>query len=790
MTPPTGDTRRASIPPDAPRLLIIGRAGAGKTSLIGGLARAAEVQETTLGARYSDTAGRLRAARDYVYQSAAPPADREYPVRIEPFEAGKVAPGRAWTLVIAEGPPDRELARADAVMFVVDCGAADDEFDRECREFGSFIERFRRDRGRRADEPLLPVFLVLTKADQLAKAGDSRAVWTERLEMAKEELSQRYEAVAASHPGFGSLAVHVAATSVRPPALGTTGPSAGEPYGAAELFAEAAAAARDHADRKTRGEKSIRTMVMAAALLAAGVAGFAAVSPFLRSTFEPAPALAALVGYRNTEAGSPAAYLEPPLAPRIEQLLAIARDPTFGKLSESDRAFVTARLDELNRFQALSERFQRESPPTELRSEADLQRLETLLGQDLKFPGGASEAAWAQSALGKTRDLWTRQIPAIRSAVNGAAAAFDARRQTIDKLFVLGTGPIDWSEWAKSVDATLAAGTPVNPSESLNVPVAANGRGMKAGALLEFAEVAKAAERFNESTRRLQRFRQIAGVSGLAPANGPSLQIPDGFRIDQAPPLWDALVAANPEVAAWGVPDVPDAAVPAVTAAANRTYARLVPTGRALVRGAYGSPNDGPESPNRWRNALDSLAGRPEMKAWNDLARLALRLAGENTDPFAEFQAFVRKDRFELAPQSVDVVFPASARFVPTGSWILFVQPPGGQASKKLFRAPDSPTGDRIRFSAADAKPLTFRPGDLVWAELGVTDATKADLQLTWWANGVRSKVFQFDRLARPPRLHPIDQKAETGQVADGVRIEFQPPGSVPRIPDLMPEMP
>lgn len=772
---------------DLPRICVIGPAGAGKSSLLGAIARAAEVQEKALGARITDVTGSLRGLRDRVYRQAGGNSGQEHRIRIEPIEGDTVVAARSWDLVLVEGEGAGQLGRADAVVFVLDVAADDEATDRQVTEFGMFLDRFRKERGHRADEPLLPVALALTQCDRLVKAGDSRAVWSERLEMRKEEIEQQFNDRVRNQPGFGSISLSTAAVAVRPPAVANSGERADEPIGVAELFRDLLGATRAHAEKKARGELGIRRLVVAAGLVAAAVALFAGLSSLLRNTFEASPAKAALTAYRGSEGPAPVGHLAAPIESKIERLQAISEEPSFAKLSESDRAFVSARLEELKSYRLFTEALSREVAPGEARSVDELNRIESTLRSTLTLPSQHA-STWATSDAANKRELWLQQIPAIKTAVSAATATIDARRQTIDKLFVLGPGPTDWPGWSRKVDETLASGNPVKPDEALTIPHG-SGPALTMKSILSYPEIAKSVERLNESTRRLGAFRSIVAVVGLLPEAGPSLRLPEGFNAEQAPQLWSALLAKYPDLPSWGSPDIPDAGLAAVQSAARAAYAKLVPSGRSLVRSAYGSPNDGPESAARWRTAGERLGNMPSMKAWNDLAKLALRLAGQNTDPMAEFQAFVRKDEFAFEAQAVDLIV-SGASLTPSGSWTLFIQRPGSPVVKKAFKAPDDPKGERIRFTVADSKSAKIRAGDIVWAELSVTDAAKDDLQLTWWANGVRSKLYQFDRLTRQPRLHRIDQKSEEGRLAEGVRLEFLPPGSLPVVPDLMPEMP
>ena len=60
-TDPTTDA------PDAPRLLLFGPPGTGKSSLLGALLQASDTRPAALGARVDDPSGRIAMIRDHVY---------------------------------------------------------------------------------------------------------------------------------------------------------------------------------------------------------------------------------------------------------------------------------------------------------------------------------------------------------------------------------------------------------------------------------------------------------------------------------------------------------------------------------------------------------------------------------------------------------------------------------------------------------------------------------------------------------------------------------------------------
>src|SRR6185312_4864573 len=128
-------------------------------------------------------------------------------------------------------------------------------------EFDRFLRHLETSRSQRAEVGGLPVFLVLTKCDLLAKPGDTAADWMERIEQHKRDVDARFRAFLARREQeagplpFGRIDLHLWATAVKRPALGEHPPRPREPFGVAELFRqtlEEAAAFRERRQRAGR----------------------------------------------------------------------------------------------------------------------------------------------------------------------------------------------------------------------------------------------------------------------------------------------------------------------------------------------------------------------------------------------------------------------------------------------------------------------------------------------------------------------------------------------------------
>lgn len=780
-------SRRIQLPADTPCVLLLGLPGSGKTSLVGALGRAVEIQERSLGNRINDLTQQLRRLRDQLYAPGNPIVANYTsvsPLQVQPFKDGKPDPSQQFHVIIVDCDTNdisnveksqSHVFHADAVLYVMDSSSNDQQVERECAQLGQFLLKFRKLRGRRTDEPKLPVWLVLTKCDRLANAGDNRAVWLERVEMRKEEIAQKFIDIQKLNPApaFGTLQFNIATTGTRQPLLTNALAREDEPFGVAEIFRDAMAAARVHREKKVQSALNIKRLVTAAAMVVAAALLFAILTPIFRTMLTPSAALVALSSYRSAEGTPPAGHLTEPVSQRIERLQAILNDSSFKKLKDSDQTFVRDRIAELEEYREFAAKVKSLPNPTEARNLEELTQIGNRLSHEAVIPPKYSNT-WPTSDAGRSYERIKTQTRDLITSANTAIQLLDTRRQQLDQIFLCADGIPKWPEWNTKSSAALALEAP--PVD----PYAAS-----------LADVANAHKRWTHSRERLSNFREILHSLGMISATGQTLLVNSDFKIAQAPAMLATFAREHPKSKKWGQADIPDAALPAVQASARAAYAQLLKSARTAIAPIHNSAIEGPESPAKWRSAIETSAGNPALIAWNELARIALQLAGFDADPLGQLVSFIHQDEFAISISSIEVIQNldgSTGPLIPTGSLILFVQNPQGQVTKKTFKAPDNISSNRLQFAAADSKPLIYRPGNLMWAELGVTDAAKADLQLTWWANGLRSKYYQFDRLNRAPRLHRVEQKADDGRSMTHIRLEFAPSDALPKIPDLLPE--
>src|SRR5262249_31372996 len=124
----------------------------------------------------------------------------------EPFDRGQ--------------PMRRPILDSDAIVLTVDASASGKQLIEEFQQFGNWLHELHEVRGRRADVADLPVYVVLTKCDLLAKPDYTFAKWLQAIEDAKRKVDEKlHEYLREQIPGFGTVRVQFWATAIKRPAL-------------------------------------------------------------------------------------------------------------------------------------------------------------------------------------------------------------------------------------------------------------------------------------------------------------------------------------------------------------------------------------------------------------------------------------------------------------------------------------------------------------------------------------------------------------------------------------------
>jgi hypothetical protein len=809
--------------------VLFGMPAAGKSSLLGALSQAAQTQEHLLGGRLVDRSRGLAELQQRLYDESPRRTAEEiapYAIDYEPIVPdGKAAAGEHLGAVVIdcdgrvandllvrrqtldedspEGTLAHEVADADGLILMIDAAAPPAQVETDFAEFDRFLRAMERSRGRRTEVGGLPVFLVLSKCDLLAQPGDTAAAWMEHIEQRKRDVGARFRDLLARRaqegtPAFGRIDLNVWATAVKRPALAGTPPRPRDPYGVAELFRQAlAAAAAFHGQRQRSGRRLLWTVGVAGVLVLAMLGGSAGLLLYNRSTRTDA-LRQRIEDFRFLDRGSPAERLRGPVGEvrdKLERLQSIRDDPLFDALPAEQQDFVRGRLEELQSYLDYAERLRRAPRPESLRSEQALTDLQERLKKDLALP----RPDWAGTEAGRLHLARLEDAEALRKAVARARNWHLDNVEQATRLWTLAgytsaAGP-DWPAWSAAVEKLLDPNR--KPPFSPDDPLPGASSALTWATALRFDSVVDAKASGERDRQRLKGLLDLAAALGRVPATPerpPVLVIGPGFKLEQARGRVQQLQRSYPDYGkAFAPANVPDAARPAVRQAARASYAALLSSGRAevlrqLQPGGVGQA----DTAERWEAVRAWLREPEQLASWRVLANLLVRLDDPDAeDPITALADFLGKREFLIDVRSLTLEVPERLGYRPRADAQLRVIHPGSKRNPALaFDPSGEPVRDarrRVRtytYRLAEGRGIKFHPGEQLYAVLALTEGRA----LTWAS--ARSALYPFERLLRPPRLQrETDRYLQAGTLQPGVRLTIHPDDGVPRVPDLMPDV-
>ncbi|HSQ57246.1 MAG TPA: hypothetical protein VLM40_16095, partial [Gemmata sp.] len=436
-------------PVDAPQVLLFGHSGAGKSSVLGALLKAAETEGPRLRAEVLDPSGRLASIRDTIYRGAELERSNteltSYTVRLRPWREGTRPLAEPLTVVINDcsgkaaesliahpepirnqrtaAPLARAVIQADAIMLMVDAAADDDELNEAFEEFDAFLTLIWHAKAGAREVGGFPVLLVLTRCDQLAKPGDTLEKWEERVNQRTEEAWMKFDrflkdaepddSIPSPFLPFGGIDLTVHAVAIRHPRLADSPPREDVPYKVAELFADCFDAAKGRRERARESDirlkwtvrlaMSLLTLLLTAVLIMAFFPP-RAVSPGLAERIE---------GYQRNEPEA-AVRLAYPYISRNKTTLTEFRDSAgFDQVAPELRTFVLSRLKEIEDYETYRGKLLAAVAPGDVRTLEDLSQVESSLRTDLALP---AQYSWGETPAAQLRDKWLKDAAAIRAA--------------------------------------------------------------------------------------------------------------------------------------------------------------------------------------------------------------------------------------------------------------------------------------------------------------------------------------------------------------------------------------
>ncbi len=801
----------AAVAPDALRLVLFGLPAAGKTSLLGALSQAAQTQEHLLNGRLIDRSQALAELQQRVYEERSRPTAEEvvpYPVTFEPFAAnarkqdavlidcdGRVANDLAarreeLEAGTREGTLAHEVLAADTLILVIDAAATPAQVEADFVEFGRFLRLLEEGRGRRAEIGGLPVFLVLTKCDLLAKPTDTAADWMEHIEERKTQVHTAFKEFLAREEEdrplpFGSVDLHLWATAVRRPPLNGVPARPREPYGVAELFRQGLEAAAVFRDRHRRAQRRLMWTVSGAGGLVVVLAALTVGLMFVRS--HP---LEGRIPPNEPNATVRLAGTPEELQARIRNLQDLEQDPQFPSIPPEEQERVRTLVRELRAYANFLSQVRLLSSPETAK---DLEDPEGML-RNLTVPS-EYQAAWADTEA-------VRDWKALRAALDrenlpsppGWYAQLIVEGRDLERA-PSTTNTEDWQRWNDRLTALVnrAKAPPFRANRLL--PDAATAT---YAAVLRYPRVRQARTEWEEKVEApLRRVRDLAVALGLTGERGRPLDVPRGLREFVRVDYQDRLGQLEKQYPDYRqkftLAGLPDVSTVGLRKAAGERYENLIEAGRVeVLRQLRAAPGGNEETLARWRSLLPWLSDPLEFTEWRVLANLLARLHDPRAkDPVAALADFLRRDSFTLDPQQAVLTVPNDpARSIrPAGRLEVFHGAIKNARPAWVFVQEEKEVGDRttrFTFRRGEGGALSYRPGDALLGQLAVK-LNDENWTLTWAVG--RSQLYQFQHLVREPLLHrtdpdyrlnPLDKDPE-------ISLTWVPEGSIPFVPDLMP---
>ncbi|GIW82141.1 MAG: hypothetical protein KatS3mg105_3948 [Gemmatales bacterium] len=427
------------------RIVLFGPPQAGKTSLLAALALVADTQSQALAGRFHALDDDLLELKHRLANGTLLETSDEivpYHVVFQPhssMRAGVVlfdCDGRAANELLRQkrqldgrdnGALGKAILGADAVILAVDASAGPHQIESEFREFDQFLKCFEHSRGKQIAVGGLPVFLVLTKCDLLARPGDSRAAWLDRIEECKSRVGKRFNEFlqhsSARGVPFGSIRLQLWATAIKRPALAEQASDTREPYGVAELFQQCFASAERFRRRARIAGRRLLVTAAGSFLFIAALAGLAVALLLSR----PAPTTTKLEQdirrfKLHEEELSPRARNQRPLD-KLSQLRAFAEHKDFPNIHDEYRDYIRDRIKELEAYRIFADKLNQVPDPAEARTERELDAIRQKL--DAITPPSEYAELWSQSQAMEFKQTMLKEIEAMKSELARIILGYD-----------------------------------------------------------------------------------------------------------------------------------------------------------------------------------------------------------------------------------------------------------------------------------------------------------------------------------------------------------------------------
>ncbi len=799
------------------RIVLFGMPDAGKSSLLGALAQAAQLQNRTLHGRLIDLSHGLVELQRRLYDDRQTETRQEivpYPVVYEPYRDGTDVSARFDAVLydcdgrvanellsqkktldtrVKAGSLAQAVLNADALILTIDASARNEQIEDDFREFFRFLRLLETHRGHSRSVGGLPVYLALTKCDLLARNRMPRKEWEAKIEARRQQVRERFARYLEGNASpqspllsFGSLELHVTPTAVKRPELSETAAHPREPLGVAELFRDCFGSANEF---RRRIESANRRLKWTLASVGGFIAVAASVALFLITTGGPVEKPLALIErvemLQARDKPLPDRLAYELLQKRYDELIALRNDPDFQNLPDDKKNFIRGRIDELLAYQEFVERLTRIPLPERARTLADLTHIENDLSKQAAVPA-SYEKDWVQTEAVLERQRRFSEIESIRAGVEELRTFFTSLKSRADNLLFEKDFHASWKPQADSV---------FDHEKALPFP---RGEGARSVAY-EFDETLAVEKDWLRARLKLETMRDLAAALGLVgdPASAvlelpPILPAADLNRF--ADSRLKQLRQIYPASGKWSLAALPDPLQQELRRKLQRSLDQLTLYGQQAIRARLreGRP-PGDDSPRDWREIAEWLTS-PAMLPTRELFAFVAQLLDPGAeDPVGATAAFLRKPSFEIQIKALMLSVPNNlpqGPFAPGEELLVFLRPQGATSARSTltFRIDRAATMEGVRdkqyrYKLAEGEgKLTFRPLDEFGAELNLKKGDKI-WQFIW--SNARTASYAFESLNRAPYLTAAS--AERGSAADGVALTID--GKFPAVPALLPDV-
>jgi hypothetical protein len=697
----------------------------------------------------------------------------------------------------------------DALVVVVDATWRPAQVDELFTQLNGFLKVLRDQRAADREVGGLPVFLTLTKCDELARRGEAFSEWVARVEREKAKLEARFhewfDDTAGPFLAFGSTELTVAATAARwPEVVGGVADTTGG-FGVDELHAGVLRAARVQHERNVGSRKRLSwTAGIAVGLLSLLLLTLVG----LAATREPAAVdtLAARVRRLQQGFGPPEVRLsDERFARNRQELRAVREAPVFDLLPAELRTFVDDELRQFDEYEGYRRRF--DSPqfsPADLRTAGERAELEAALNTRLAPPAERA-TEWKQTEAVRLWEKWRGDLDRLADAERDVHAWYTAQLARLTELQLADVPSDRWtpSGWRAAVGEAVSRQPPHPPAEPLhgsptvNVP---RGEPLTWAAAYQYERSAVAAEGWRQAAVKLADVRDLADAVGLTvnpqkPEAVLDLPTPSEFArslplaTDRLAVLRDRYPRAADGKAGWVVSTIPGPLQETLgrrlrAAAANGIdhVRRLVAADPAATRGVWAK-----------LAKAGGLLAKPELAAWGELLRLLVGWAEPgrvDEDPVKHLAEFVTRTEFRWEVTKITLRVPNALRVnAAERAGPLTVRAGDGDMARTHTFTAGRPRLDAnttvVEFTAG-GETIRYVPGEGFAAEVTLTDKD-GGYTLVW--QDARTPAYRFEAVLREPTQQAVGPNP-VPQRADGVRLTVATrDGSEPfRVPLLLPQ--